>query len=437
MQADGKNQLGLEDGGRGDAGDSFPGSSNNVSFTSTSNPNSRSYYGNADTLVSVTRISPSYENMYMDVEVVLPDTPTPFSPVYRQGEPGNGIGGYDLSSTSDLIFEYDYDGTGKLDHLVLYRPGKGICWILENDSGAFKPKYPPTGSSNLGIGGFDLQSPTDRGFAFDYESSGKLNYLVFYRPGEGACFILARNGTGFRSVYAEGQGGWGIGGYDLSSTDDRMFAIDFKSNGKRDHICAYRPGKGIIWILERRGLGFGVVLKRVGDGLGGYDLSSKDDRAFAFDMNGLGKMDSIVFYRPGTGTIWIVRAVDGVWKGVWTEGQDHADGIGGYDLQSTADVCFAFDWTHSGINNHIALYRPGTGIFWVVGPALTGGFRAVLRGEAGKGLGGYDLSSAADKAFAFDYSHTGKQDHIVLYRTDGRGTIWILEHSLATPGFAT
>jgi hypothetical protein len=47
------------------------------------------------------------------------------------GSPGNGIGGYDLKDDRDRAFAFDYDGRGKLDHPVLYRPGTGTIWILK------------------------------------------------------------------------------------------------------------------------------------------------------------------------------------------------------------------------------------------------------------------------------------------------------------------
>ncbi len=56
-----------------------------------------------------------------------------FTPVYAQGDPGNGIAGYDLKSVADRAFAFDYDGSGKLDHLALYRPGTGTIWILRNE----------------------------------------------------------------------------------------------------------------------------------------------------------------------------------------------------------------------------------------------------------------------------------------------------------------
>ncbi|MDQ2777203.1 MAG: hypothetical protein M3Y57_20140, partial [Acidobacteriota bacterium] len=47
----------------------------------------------------------------------------------------NGIGGYDLKSPSDQAFAFDYKGTGNLDHIVLYRPGTGTIFIEEKQSG--------------------------------------------------------------------------------------------------------------------------------------------------------------------------------------------------------------------------------------------------------------------------------------------------------------
>jgi len=58
-----------------------------------------------------------------------------FSPVYQQSAPGNGIGGYDLQSTADRAFAFDYDGSGKLDHLALYRPGTGQHMDFEEQRG--------------------------------------------------------------------------------------------------------------------------------------------------------------------------------------------------------------------------------------------------------------------------------------------------------------
>jgi hypothetical protein len=54
---------------------------------------------------------------------------------------GVGIDGYDLASTADRAIAFDYDSSGKLDHLVLYRSGTSTIWILKNGSGTFSPVY--------------------------------------------------------------------------------------------------------------------------------------------------------------------------------------------------------------------------------------------------------------------------------------------------------
>ena len=401
----------------------------NTSFTSTSNPNSLSY-AHQDTFVSVTKISGPGQNMTMDLTV----KPGPFTPVYGQGDPGKGVGGYDLRSKSDFAFAYDYTSSGKLDHLVLYRPGTGTCWILENKNGIFNQKY-KEGSPGNGIGGFNLKSTSDRAIAFDYDSSGKLDHLVFYRPQQGAISILKNTGGRFTAVYAQGDGGNGIGGFDLRSPADRIFALDYRSSGKKDHLCLYRPGTGTLWILRNDGGKFTPVFRQdgPGQGIGGFDLKNPADRAFAFDWNNSGKQDHIALYRPGTGTFWVVRHdQNNVLTAVLAEG-DPGRGIGGYDLKSADDKAFAFDWDGSGNMNYVAFYRPGTGTFWCLANEHNGRFRAVHaegdpgKGDPGRGVGGYDFKSPDDVAFAFDWTSSGRADHIALYRP-GTGTFWVLKH---------
>lgn len=67
LQADGLKQLNTA-ANRGDAGDPYPGSSNNVTFNSTSNPNSKSY-GNMDTCVSISNISAAGATMAARIAV--------------------------------------------------------------------------------------------------------------------------------------------------------------------------------------------------------------------------------------------------------------------------------------------------------------------------------------------------------------------------------
>src|SRR5262249_14716947 len=156
-------------------------------------------------------------------------------------------------------------------------PGTGAIFILKNSGGVFSPVF-AQGDPGNGIGGYDLKSPADQAFAFDFNSSGKLDHLALYRPGTGPIFIFKHTGIVFSPVFAQGDPGNGIGGYDLKSPADRMFAFDFDGTGKRDHLALYRPGTGTIWILKRTGIANAPVFTPVyeqgdpGNGIGGYDL---------------------------------------------------------------------------------------------------------------------------------------------------------------------
>jgi hypothetical protein len=349
-----------------------------------------------------------------------------FVPVYAQGDPGSGIGGYDLRSGADQVYALDYDHSGKLDHLALYRPGTGTFWILKNTAGLFSSVY-AQGDPGNGIGGYDIKSPADRSFAFDYNHSGNQDHVCLYRPGTGTMWILQNNAGAFSAVYAQGDPGNGIGGYDLKSPMDRAFAFDYDSSGKLDHLVLYRPGTGTMWILKNNGGVFSAVYAQgdPGSGIGGYDLKSPADRAFAFDYTSSGKLDHLVLYRPATGTIWILRNSGGAFSAVYAQG-DPGSGIGGYDLRSASDQVFAYDYDGSGKLDHLVLYRPGTGTVWILKNS-GGAFSAVYaQGDPGRGIGGYDLASGADRAFAFDYSSASKQNDLAFYRP-GTGTIWILQ----------
>jgi hypothetical protein len=353
----------------------------------------------------------------------------PYLPVYANGDPGTGIAGYDLKSAADLSFAFDYDSSGKLDHVVLYRPGTGTIWIIRNVGGKFSTVY-QQGDPGAGIGGYDLKSPADRAFAFDYDGSGKQDHIVLYRPGTGTIWILRNMGGQFSPVYAQGDPGTGIGGYDLKSSADLAFAFDYASTGKLDHLVLYRPGTGTIWIFSHNGTIFTPVYKQgdPGAGIGGYDLRSAADRAFAFDYTSSGKQDHLALYRPGTGTIWILNNKGGQFTPVYQQG-DPGKGIGGYDLKSPADLIFPYDYAQTGKQDYLALYRPGTGTFWIL-RNQSGQFSPVYaQGDPGNGIAWYDLKAPVDRVYAFDYEGNGKADDLALYRP-GTGTFWVLRRQI-------
>ena len=339
-----------------------------------------------------------------------------YNAVKRPNEPGaQGIGGYDLRFPGDQAFAFDYDHSGKLDHMVLYRPGAGNISIVENSGGSFARVY-----EGSGIGGYDLKSPHDRIFAFDYDHSGKLDHLVLYRPGTEMLWILKNDGGGiFTPVYThlESDTTAGNAASNQLSVTDQVFAFDYDHSGKLDHLAIYRPGTGALSILKNTGGTFTPVSPNLapGTGLDSHDPASAASQVFAFDYEHSGKLDHLVIYQPGTGALSILKNTAGTFTPVYTGG-----GIGGYDLKSPNDRAFAFDYDRSGKLDHLLLYRPGTGLLTIL--KNSGGIFTPV--SEGSGVGEYDLKSWRDRAFAFDYDHSGKSDHLVLYRP-GMGDVSI------------
>jgi hypothetical protein len=219
----------------------------------------------------------------------------------------NGIGGCSLSDyNNDQIIAYDYTGTGQgsnhLDHLVCYRPGASMVWILQNQNGNFSSVYVSNSNGvGPGIGGFDLASPNDQIITYDYGSTGHLDHLICYRPGEGAIFILENDNGTFKPKYQQGDPGQGISKFDLSKTEDRILAYDYSGTGCSDHLVCYRPGTGLIYILQNQSGTFSPVYNPDGatNGIGSYSLQSPDDVGFTFDYDSIGHQNYLVFYRPG------------------------------------------------------------------------------------------------------------------------------------------
>ena len=358
-----------------------------------------------------------------------------------------GIGGFDLVGSADRIIAFDYAGTGRLDHLVCYRPGKGAVFIVKkvNATGSpnsFAAVY-SQGDPGSGIGGFDFTDSRDRLLGFDYDGTGKLDHLVCYRPGTGVISILKKlSDADSPDAFAPVYHGNGIGGFDLLGSTDQIIAYDYASTGRLDHLVCYRPGKGAVYIVQKvNGTdspgAFAAVYHQGdgGQGIGGFNPAAGQDRLLAFDYDGTGKLDHLVCYRPGKGAVVIAKKVNGTdnpgaFAAVYQQG-DGGQGIGGFDLAGSTDQVMAYDYAGTGRLDHLLCYRPGTGAVFIVqkvnGTNSPGAFAGVYhQGQPGSGIGGFPFSDSRDLASAFDYDGTGKLDHLVCYRP-GTGMISILQ----------
>ncbi len=349
----------------------------------------------------------------------------------QQSAPVYGIGGYDLASPADQVFAFDYNSSGKADHLVLYRPGTGTIWIVANNNGSFVPVY----ASGNGIGGYDLMSPNDRIFPLDYNSNGHLDHLVCYRPGAGVIYILANNGGTFSPIYASGSG---IGGFDLMSTSDIGFAYDASGGGTYNSMIFYRPGTGVAFVLNNTipitgGFTPTFISGYNGGGLGKFDLTSPADRLIPFNMPNETGANDLIGYRPGAHLASFIIGDTSSFNSLYLS----TSGIGGFDLGSTADQMIPFDYSSTGKLDHLIVFRPGTGLAWILqfaGPVVSPTFFEPIfqssyssQLNSWTGIGGFDLRSSVDQMIGFDYNSTGHSDHLLLYRP-GTGVVWIMEN---------
>src|SRR5579872_3434019 len=193
--------------------------------------------------------------------------------VFTATAASGGIGGFDFSNTADKAIAFDYDHSGKMDYIVCYRPGYGgVAIEKNNNNGTFTTVW----NSGSGIGGYDLSDGHDLIIAYDGDHSGKQDYLVAFRPGKGAVYVIKHVGTTNSPTAFQGQAfSGGIGGFDFSNSVDRMFTFDFEKSGKKDYLVAYRSGSNVVYIIKHVGVGLtGTYTPQFSSssGIGGYNL---------------------------------------------------------------------------------------------------------------------------------------------------------------------
>lgn len=243
-----------------------------------------------------------------------PEPPSPFTftipktsaLTYRLTGGTPGI--FDFKSNIDQMIAFDWDGFGKRDHLVVYRPGQGLVIVVKPVNGAFTTVF----KSSEGLPDFDLRFTQDRLIAYDYDGSRRLDHLIAYRPGkEHGNYVIFKNVNNSLEKVASSLDGFGMQ-FPLDHDDDQLVAFDHEGDGKVDDIVAYRPGTGLICVFVSEGFGNFRNVFRSLNGIGSCDLKSKFDRLFAFDYSQSGKLDHLVGYHASdavkaTGDLWVCR----------------------------------------------------------------------------------------------------------------------------------
>ena len=310
--------------------------------------------------------------------------------------PARGSAGSPCPTPATEIIAFDYTGNGHLDHLLCYRPGSGLAVVVaKGTDGTFSAAKKFT----AGMGDFPLTDSRDRIIAFDWSGSGRLDHLLCYRPGAGFLTILQRGSDGtFTSVWSSTTG---IGGWDLGGANDQIIAYDYEGRGNLDYALIYRPGSGGITIMQHRSDDTFANVYWQGDpgnGIADFPLSDPADRIIAYDFAGTGRLDHLFCYRPGAGLVRILARQTGTttFVPVYTK----PGGIGGYDFGDPSDMAVAIDPTGTGTLGGLALCRPGSDVVWIVlpespGPATLTGTRLDQANLTGADLVGMDLRQPA------------------------------------------
>ncbi|MBE1874200.1 trypsin-like serine protease [Myceligenerans pegani] len=354
----------------------------------------------------------------------------------------DGIAGYDLARNDDQIVAVDYEGTGKLDHLLIYRPGpEKKYWVVKHrEDGSYERVFH---NSNAGIGPVPAQGTVllgrahDKVLAFDCHRTGKQDCIVVYRPGEvdsdsesASYSVFERDPDGgYQRIHRQKLGR-------LSLTADRMIMLDDEGSATGQHVVFYRPGAGWVtivpWVLDDDAggghLGPNVYVNQ-GGGIAGFDVQNARDRMIAFDCHRSGRRDCLVAYRPGLVDSDIVsssyRVIERTTGGGYEQVFEHRMGR----LTSTADRVIAYDYDRSGKADHLVFYRPGAGwvtvVPWLRHADGSGEAGPAVYSNQGGGIAGYNMAHTRDRLIAYDDAHLGSTTGLVAYRPGSR-LAWVL-----------
>lgn len=345
----------------------------------------------------------------------------------------NGFPNFNMQNATARLIAYD-NGTG-LNCLLGYDISSDAVTLIQNNNSVWTSQgLVCDDGSRITLNNY---IPSDNfnevgGYhiiALDYTGSGHLNYLLAYAPGQGVCYILSPVSPGvWHKVYAATSGG--IGGYDLRSVYDKIIAYDLGS-GTKNSLIAYRPGSGTVWAIQNQG-GNWVGVVKGSAGIGGFDLKGIDDQIVAVD-NVPGTM-GLICYRPVLGYVWVLTHAPN--STTWNAVRTFRSGLPGFDFTNRQDRMIAYDESQGGLQNYILCYRPGVNGYAKVYYVSASVLNELTLGGA---FFNYPMNAnpypnapnIGDKLVAFNGNNTGISS-LVCFQ-GGTGLTWVLETPSGSP----
>lgn len=156
----------------------------------------------------------------------------------------------------------------------------------------------------------------------------------------------------------------------------------------------------------------------------------------SFDANKTGRQEHVLVYYPYRGLWWLLSYAG---NGLWNNEGSGTSGIGGYDLKGLTDKIVGYDYG-DGYRDALICYRPGNQFFWVLKNLNAGhtssttqaSWQAVVKSNGG--VGGYDLKGTYDQIVPVD-NGAGTMS-IVCYRP-GYGYVFWENHNANSTSWST
>jgi len=202
----------------------------------------------------------------------------------------------------------DFNGDGKCDIAVMCKYDDAPMQVHVFTSTGSSFNNCKTWCAATTYGNYDADKVTGRFAAGDFNGDGKCDIAVMYKPDTAPIIIQTFVSTGSSFNCQAWYNGATIAGYDANKVTGRFVAGDFNGDGKCDIAAMYKYAASPmqVHVFTSTGSSFnGWKTWCAATTYGNYDADKVTGRFAAGDFNGDGKCDIAAMYNPDTAPIII------------------------------------------------------------------------------------------------------------------------------------